>query len=80
MTTPFRVCAPEVFGATRTLADELIRGDVAGAIARLEQLNGLQAVQLLLATTRRADSVVDEYEIDALADALGVFDGDDNDE
>jgi hypothetical protein len=68
-----RDCAYGTFAHIGPFDDELLTGRFDEAIARLESLTGLEAAQLLLATCRRNDSVIDMHEIDDLAEAMGVF-------
>lgn len=68
-------CPPAVFAAIGPFSDELIGRDHAVAIARLEFLSPLDAVRLVLAALRRRDAVIGDDEIDDLAEALGVFEG-----
>lgn len=65
-----------IFASVGPFSDELIFGDYGEAIARLEKLSPLEAVQLVLATFRRSDSVVGDSELDGLAEAVGVFEDD----
>lgn len=59
-------------------SDELIFGDHKEAIQRLRSMEPLDAVRLVLAACRRNDAVVEMKDIDAFAEAIGVFGGDDD--
>lgn len=65
-------CPMEVFGHCGPFDDELMT-DIPAAISRLQSLSPLNAVRLVLAVYRRNDAVIDDREIDDLAEALGVF-------
>lgn len=66
-------CPLEVMAAIGPFEGELVEGDFAAAIERIESFSPLDAVRLVLAAYCRSDSVVGDQEIDDLAEALGCF-------
>lgn len=75
-----RECEFGVIAAVGPFSDEIIgRDGLDDAIARIESMTGIEAVQLIFATILRSDAVVAVDELRPLADRLGVFEGDDED-
>lgn len=72
-------CELSVFSSIGPFDDELLTGKYEDAIARLKAMSPIEAVQLVLATYCRSDSVIDRNDLDDLAEYLGVF-GDEDDE
>lgn len=71
-------CAMEVFGAIGPFDDALITGDMPTAVEYIRNMEDpVKAVQLVLATYCRSDSVIARRELDNLAEFLGVFEDDD---
>ena len=62
-----------VFAAIGPFDDELITGDHDAALERIKSMSSVEAVQLVLATYCRSDSVVDRMDLDNFAEFLGVF-------
>ena len=69
-------CDMSVFAAIGPFDDELLTGDYDAVLARIRSMTPVAAVQLVLATYCRGDSVIDRNDLDSLAEFLGVF-GDD---
>ncbi len=74
-------CEMEVFSHCGPFDDELITNDYEAAVARIRNMDPVQAVQLILATYCRSDSVIERRDLDDFAEFLGVFgEDDDNDD
>lgn len=70
-------CEMEVFGHCGPFDDELITGRFEDAVDRIRGMDPIQAVQLILATYCRSDSVIERRDLDDLAAFMGVFTDDD---
>lgn len=71
----------DVFGAIGPFDDELITGSLEGAVERIRGMGDpVKAVQLVLATYCRSDSVIERRDLDRLAEYMGVFQDDGDDE
>lgn len=66
-------CELGTFAAIGPFSDELITGEWDAVVERFKSMDAIEAVQLLLAATRRNDAVVGDSELDELAEALGCF-------
>lgn len=71
-------CEMEVLAAIGPFDDELLSDRLEDAVERIRGMDSIKAVQLILATYCRSDSVVDRRDLDNLADFMGVFEGDDD--
>lgn len=69
-------CEMSVFAAIGPFDDELTVGDHDAALARIQSMSPVEAVQLVLATYCRSDSVILRTDLDSFAEYLGVFEGD----
>ena len=61
-------CEMSVFAATGPFDDELLTGDHDAALARIQSMTPVEAVQLVPATYCRADSVIDRNDLDSFAE------------
>lgn len=74
-------CEMDVFSSIGPFDDELITGDLENAVERIREMaDPVKAVQLILAIYCRSDSVIERRDLDALAEFMGVFEGDERDD
>jgi len=70
-------CDLGTFAAIGPFDDELLTRNHEAALERIKSLSSVEAVQLVLATWCRSDSVIEQRDLDGFAEFLGCFEDDD---